>query len=358
MIDTIGVQYPISISKDILWSSWGYEREPKRRGFYSRWKLEVPMQNGCVVTYLYFPHTITGYPLIQVEFSLSHLVYGDNFYLVFNLEEVINRANHLLPIVPGIPELDLWKGILYRLDVCYNFQVGRLVPFYIKAVQPLVFSRRHPRPYSNQGFQWGNKQTSLKIYNKELWYIGKKLPLNPGAKGVLRSEVTLRRNAVKKLTGKKHPSLHDITIEITLNTLESELSRLGLLNRSIGTYDTTLSILCEIYGIDAGFCYFGALAANVEYPNRETILAASGIHPRTLDRRLKKVLAAGLPLTMTKTEQPLPALTIDRNMVMEMVKLEASVMKYQVIPQAPCEQQLNDSLVTQDEINLLNGVIK
>ena len=89
-----------------------------------------------------------------------------------------------------------------------------------------------------------------------------------------------------------------------------------------------------MYGTDAGFCYFGALAARVEYPSRDTVVAASGVHPRTMDRRLKKVLAAGLPLTMTKADEPLPPLIIDRHMVMEMVRQGASVIKYQVIPQA------------------------
>ena len=358
MMDTIGVQYPFAISKEFLTSDWGFEREPRKSGFIARWKLEVPMENGCVVTYIYQPHAIKVGPLLRVEFSAPHLVFGDNLFMVLDLEAVINQANIMLPHVPGIPMLDLWEGHVYRLDIPYNFQVGKLVPFYIQAVQPLEFSRRKPRPYSNQGFQWVNNQSALKIYNKELWYIDLKRPLNPDAKGVIRFELTLRKNKVKQLTGKKYPTLHDITIELTMNALENELSGLGLLNRSIGTYNTTLAKLCELYGEYAGFYYFGVLAAKFEYPNRDTIVAASGIHPRALDRRLKKVLDAGLPLTLTKGDEPLPPLTIDREVVMDMVKHGATVMKYQVIPQAPNEPLVSNSLVTPDEIRLLNGVIK
>jgi hypothetical protein len=319
MIDTVGIQYPIAIGKEFLTPDWGYIRQPNKRGFISQYQKEVTLQNGCVVTYIYQPYAIKVGPLLKVEFSPSHLVFGDNLYMVLDLEMVINQAQLMLPCVPGIPDIDLWKGIIYRLDFPYNFQVGKLVPFYIKAVQPLEFLRRKSRPYSNQGFQWGNKQWALKIYNKELWYIDMKLKVNPEAKGVLRLELTLRKNKVKQLTRKKYPTLHDITIDMAMNALENELSGLGLLNRSIGTYDTTLAKLCEKYGTDDGFCYFGALAARVEYPSRETVIAASGIHPRALDRRLKKVLEAGLPLTMTKTEEPLPALTIDRDIVRELV---------------------------------------
>jgi len=261
-------------------------------------------------------------------------VFGDNVYMVYDIEGAINQANLFLLSIPGIPGIDIWEGILYRLDICYNFQVGRLVPFYIQDLLPLEIPRRKTRPYTNQGVQYGNKQVALKLYSKEQYYIDKKLPVNPDARGILRLEVTLRRNAIKQLTGKKYPTLRDITIELALDALESELQRLGLLNRSIGTYDTTLEKLCERHGTDAGFCYFGALAARVEYPSRETVIAASGIHPRTLDRRLKKVLAVGMPLTMTKADEPLPPLTIDRKMISEKVTQGASVMKYQVIPQA------------------------
>ena len=97
------------------------------------------------------------------------------------------------------------------------------------------------------------------------------------------------------MTGKKSPTLRDITIDILLDECEQELAQLGLLNRSIGTYDTALKTLCDNFGTDAGFSYFGALCAKITYPSRETIVTASGIHPRTLDRRIKKVLSADLP---------------------------------------------------------------
>jgi hypothetical protein len=332
MIDTICVQYPIQIAKEFL-STWGYEKKENKGGYSSLYRLVFIIQNGCCITYRFIPRTFLGYPLLQVEFSLPHLVYGDNTNLISDLEGAINQANRLLPDIPGIPYIDLWIGLLYRLDICYNFQVGELVPYYIRALFPLKFPRRYTRPYSDQGVQYGNNQAALKLYDKEKWYVNKKMPINPDAQGVLRLEVTLRKAAIKRLTGTKYPSLHDISIELALDALESELRRLGLLDRAIGTYNTTLSRLCERYGTDAGFCYFGALAANVEYPNREMIISASGIHPRTLDRRLKKILAAGIPLTMTKTDEPLPPLTIDRDMVMKMVRKGASVMKYQVIPQ-------------------------
>jgi excisionase family DNA binding protein len=331
MLDTIGVQYPIPINKDAL-ASWRCEKNPTAKGSISNYRLVVHGCNDTELTFRYRPYSYNGIPLTQVEFSLPNLVLGDNVHMIYDIMSAIDHANHMIPTVPGIPEVDLWQGTLYRLDVCYNHDVGDLVPFYIKALQTLEFTRRTTRSYDGQGVQYGNKQVALKLYDKERSYIDKKVPVDPIAHGILRQETTYRRKSLKRLTGLKNPTLRDITIEMLVDALEDELKCLGLLDRSIGNYDTTLSKLCETYGTDAGFCYFGALAAKVEYPSRETVVSASNIHPRALDRRLKKVLAAGPPLTFTKTDEPLPPLTIDRDMVMKMVKQEASVMKYQVIP--------------------------
>ncbi len=282
----------------------------------------------------YIPCTLQYYAHLPIEFSLPHLVFGNNTNLIRNFEKAINQATDMLPEVPGILQLDPRVGVLNRLDIYYNFHVGSLVPYYIQALLPLKYPRRHTRPYSDQEVQYGNNLAALKLYDKELWYVDQKLPVNPDAQGVLCLEVTLRKAAIQRLTRQKYPTLQDITIKLALLTLEKELQCVGLLDRSIGTYDTTLHRLSETFGTDAGFCYFGALAAKVEYPNRDTIITVSGIHPRTMDRRLKKVLDSGLPLTMTKIEEPQPTLNIDREMVMEKVRRGASVMKYQVIPQA------------------------
>jgi hypothetical protein len=61
MIDTIGVQYPIPVDKDFL-STWGYEREPKKRENTLRYMLVVPAQNGHEVTDRHIPCTITRSP--------------------------------------------------------------------------------------------------------------------------------------------------------------------------------------------------------------------------------------------------------------------------------------------------------
>jgi hypothetical protein len=301
MMDTIGVEFAgIHIYLDIL-NSWNMFRTGKGNGFVVKYGLTVTISNGATFQFTYFPYVLNG--LLKAEFSLPHIVFGNNIQMVFNIERAINLANQKLPSVPGLPSLDLWQGTLCRLDVCY--------------LQPLKFSRRQTRPYTNQGVQYGSGASTLKFYDKERERHDKGDEIGALlACGILRQEVVLRRKAIKKLTGKKQPTLYDITLEMLLDVLERELQQHGLLGHPIGTYDSTLKQLCETYGTDAGFCYFGALAANVEYPSRDTVISDSSMHPRTMDRRLNKVLSAGLTMTMTKAEKPLPALNIDRAWVL------------------------------------------
>jgi len=305
MIDTLGVWFLIPISKAVL-ESWGFERHPKGKYFNMHYRLNISVGNGAVVTFTYLPYSYLRAPMLNLEFSLPHLLVGNNIHLVSNIEQAVAQANECLPKVEGIPVLNLWDGVLYRLDVCYDHKVGDLVPFYIQALQALEYSRRSTLPYTSQGVQYKNQQVTTKFYDKH------KESGNPAALGILRQETSLRKVAIKKLTGLKRPTLRDITMDLTLDALEDNLRALNLSGRSIGTYDTSLQTLCDAYGTDAGFCYFGALAAIVEYPSRDVVTSASGIHPRALDRRLKKVINAGLPLTLTRNKQPLPPLVIER----------------------------------------------
>ena len=308
MIDTIGIQFPFAIKKTNL-NGWEYFNGGKKNGFVIWHRLSIPTSNGAEVTYTYYPYVLHGLPLLKIEFSLPHLLYGNNISLVVDLKAGLDKANKILPHVPGIPAFDIWEGELYRIDFCYNHHVGEQVPWYIPPLQHLEISRRKTGPYTSEGVEYFNKQVSSKFYNKE------KESKNLLAHGILRQETTHRKAAVKRLTGQKHPTLKDIATEMPFDKLEGDLKVLGLDNRSIGSYDSTLKLLCAIYGSAAGLYYFGLLTARVEFPSREIVSSECRIHPRSLDRRLKKILEAGSPLTLTNAIHPLPPLVIDRKMV-------------------------------------------
>ena len=101
-----------------------------------------------------------------------------------------------------------------------------------------------------------------------------------------------------------------MTKEKVIAHLQDELEIIGLLGNSIATRDTALKSLCDAYGDEAGIYYFGLLMSKMN-KSKKQIGKDAGTHPRSLDRKLKKIVDAGLPLTVTDREEPLPPLTID-----------------------------------------------
>jgi hypothetical protein len=232
-----------------------------------------------------------------------------------------------LPFVPGIPDLDLWEGVLYRLDVCYNFQVGDLVLWYIKALQYLEYDYRRTRPYNSQGVQFENSQGVLKIYDKERErrdkhdLIGALL-----AHGYLRLEYEMWRKTIQRLTGEKRPTLRNITVSLLLDVLENELRNLELLGRSIGTVNTTFKVLLEKYGKWEALALISLLTLKMEYPSLELLAGDAGLHPNSINRHIqKKFIENGLPPTLTEYSEPLPPLIIDREFVISQSRKEESI---------------------------------
>ena len=109
MIDTIGLLYPITLPPDIL-QNWGHSKIPLKNGFKSTYFTHVETENGAVVTYFYIPHIPKLHPILKVEVSLPHLIFGDNVYIIDDLVSAVDQANQLLPKVDGVPQIDLWKG--------------------------------------------------------------------------------------------------------------------------------------------------------------------------------------------------------------------------------------------------------
>ena len=171
------------------------------------------------------------------------------------------------------------------------------------------YSRRKTCYYGLESVTFTNKQVSTKFYDKT------KQSNDYRAEGILRQETTYRKKAVTRLFGKEKPTLRDVTLDLLLNSLEKELSNLGLYGRSIATRNTALETLFNFYGIHEGFYHYGFLSMYNEQPTKESILRLTNWNPRTLSRHMQKIKDAGLPLTLTDTEEPLPPLFIDRETI-------------------------------------------
>lgn len=309
MIDTVALAYDLKVDTELL-AFWDRMETKKANGNrFMHYQLNSNLENGATVISTYLPYSIEGHPQLRVEFSIPKMIFGKNYMMVNDIGEAIPSINFSFTEIEGLPSIDARQGIVRRADACYNHLVGDAVPYFIKALASLEFHYRKTMPYSSHGVQFMNKLASTKFYDKE------KESRDPSAYGILRQETTLRREAVKKLTGKKKPTIADLTPELLARALEKDLGELGLLGHSIGTKDTTLGVLCKTYGEQAGIYYFGLLYARTSH-TKEMVAVATNSHPRSMDRRLQKIAEAGIPLTLAETVEPLPPLVIDLNNAM------------------------------------------
>ncbi len=302
MIDTIRVKFPI-VPTDFQLTGWTCMTARTSGG--ERVKYVYNPTIGAVrFRFTYLPEAYDGKPMLTVELSLPKAVFDNNYKMLESIEETIKIVNSKLEKVRDIPKLDIAEGILIRLDLCYNHQVGDAVDDYIRAIGNLEYPHRRTKYHRNEGAEFRAKHKTTKFYNKEheSGHIE--------AHGILRQEITLINSKdIQKLSDKKKPTLLDIPIDLIEQSLNDELKALGLLNNSIGTRNTVLKTLCESYGEDAGFYYLGLLIAKQDKSKKE-IRSMMEKHPRSLDRKLKKIRDAGIPLTLTDREEPLPPLSI------------------------------------------------
>jgi len=189
--------------------------------------------------------------------------------------------------------------------MCYNHQVVEKVNDYIEALGKLEYPHRRTKHHRFEGVEFRAKRKTTKFYDKE------RESGDIEAKGILRQETTLINGKdIQKLLKVRKPTLKDISFEQVAKFMRDELDRLGLLNNSIGTHDTALKQLCAKHGSDAGIYYYAILELKIDKSKKE-IINETQMHPRSLDRKLKKIKDTGIPLTLTDREEPLPPLNIN-----------------------------------------------
>jgi hypothetical protein len=303
MLDTIRLKYPISPTPEQLihWTQKISVTETGTRNIF----VYNPQIDETTLRYTYYPEDYKGNPLLALEFSLPKLIFDNNYTMISSIDGAVKIGNIVLNDVPNVPKLGLEEGILIRLDMCYNHQVGESVNDYIKALGSLDYPHRRTKHHRFEGVEYRAKHKTTKFYNKQT---------ETGcveAFGILRQETTLLDNKdIQKMLGKVKPTLLDITPDCVQEYLQSDLEKLGLLNNSIGNHDTALETLTDMYGEYAGIYLFGLQAAKMN-KSKKLIRQEIGMHPRSLDRQLKKIVDAGIPITLTDLEEPLPPLRIE-----------------------------------------------
>jgi hypothetical protein len=130
------------------------------------------------------------------------------------------------------------------------------------------------------------------------------------ALGILRQETSiLDGKDIQKILHARKPTLLDVTREGVRDYLNDDLKKLTLLDNSIANRDIALKILCDAHGPNAGLHYYGLLNARM-VKSKPILSHELQMHPRSLERRLQKIVDPGIALTLTDREEPLPPLHV------------------------------------------------
>ena len=304
MLDTIRVKFQISPDPEQL-QYWIKKTTTTATGVKETYLYNPIINNdGVMLKYTYYPHGYDNNPLLTLECSLPKLVYGNNYQMLLSIDRSIEAANKKLANVLHAPILDLAEGILIRLDMCYNHQVGKTVDDYVRAIANIDYPHRRTKYHRYEGVEFKAKHITTKFYNKQ-----RETGLKE-AFGILRQEATIMNSkAIYNILGIKKPTLLDVSRDFVIKYLNDDLEKLSLLNNSIGTRSTALETLCKSYGEYAGVYYYGLLFSKLD-KSRKQIAQETNMHHRSLDRRLSKIVDAGVPLTLIDEEETLPPLNI------------------------------------------------
>jgi len=305
MLDTVRVKFPISPDPEQL-QYWTHKTTTTITGTRESYLYNPVINNdGVMLKYTYYPIGLFDpNPVLTLECSLPKLVYGNNYQMLLSIDRSIESANTKLINVPHAPILDLAEGVLIRLDMCYNHKVGEIVDDYLKPLSNLDYPHRRTKYHRREGVEFKAKHITTKFYNKQ------RETGMVEAFGILRQETTiLKGEVIKGILGLKKPTLLNVSRDFISDYLNKDLKKLALFENSIGTRSTILKMLCAAYGSDAGFCYYGILLSKMDR-SRKQLAQETKTHPRSLDRRLRKIIDAKIPLTMTDREEPLPPLII------------------------------------------------
>lgn len=195
MLDTIRVKYPISPDPEHLYH-WVHQTTLTETGIRQRFLYNPILNNDNVMLkYTYYPQGYDMRPLLTLELSLPKIIYGNNYRMLLAIDSSIKVGNKILSEVPHAPILDLAEGILLRVDMCYNHQVGEAVDDYIRAMRDLEYPHRRTKYHRGEGVEFRSKHITTKFYNKQ-----RETGMVEAA-GILRQETTILSGTEVKPAG-------------------------------------------------------------------------------------------------------------------------------------------------------------
>jgi len=308
MLDTVKVRFPVKLLPSEL-IEWRRKDTGTESGYTDHlWVKEFRAPGtGAVVYGRYRPVDYHKRPCLSLEFSLPKVVYGSNLHMVLDIDSAIDEANQIFHDIPLLPWVDLRQGMLQRLDLCYNHEVGpsHVAP-YFNALSRLEYPHRETVHHLHGGVYYRSRYITTKFYNKEreCGYSN--------AIGVLRQETSITGGSfiAASLGSDYSPMLCDIRLEMAASVLRGDLERLRLDNVIVAGIWPGAEILIEHYGRKDGLMLIGFADLLRRYPRME-IPSLLGAGRSTMYRILGKFKECGLAPVLLDEEITLPPLRID-----------------------------------------------
>ena len=283
------------------------EDTPARKTKHTQYFFNPDPKSGVPVRATYRPQAYEGPDQLLLEMSLPKVTFGNNWTLLPDIETAVEAANtmlkalgHVFPPLPSIAEMSL-----SRLDVCYNYQVGELLPYYVQALAKLDYPHRTTVRFNAQTVEYRAQAVKSKLYDKCDETRGE------SPQGLLRHEITFHRaREIKKALGLDRPvTLNDLTPDLLKYLLERDQHRLGIFEKPFATINNAAARLVAEFGPNRGGYRYTILSLYQTH-ERSQICDLLNLDRNTLNRLLAEIRNTGVSLALSDANHELPPLEV------------------------------------------------
>jgi hypothetical protein len=307
VIDTVKLYCQARPDDEQLRWFWRKREDTPARGVAkAEYYLNPEQGTGVPFRATYRPESRAGLDQLLVELSLPKLVFGENWRLLPDIETAIAACDETFAACQELPPLpSAGEMQLSRLDVCTNYEVHELLPYYIEALGRLDYPHRTTVRYGTQTVEYHSKSVKCKFYDKHAESQGK------APSGLLRHETTFHKPAkVRQDLGFDRPvTLADLNADLCRQVLETDLRRLGILDRPFATYPNASGLLIARYGNNRGPRLYGILCLYQNH-GRDELAQLLDVDRNAVNRLLADIRRAGVSLALSEATDPLPPLTV------------------------------------------------
>lgn len=157
-------------------------------------------------------HTPCNGDFLRVESSLPKLLYGNNLDTVVHPDAALSRLKEFVSDFTDGSIPDLAEMEFLRVDFCHNFDVGSALPDYVRTLSKVNFLKHSRITDGDDSAEWWGKGRMVRAYDKYQEILEKDKKRIPAARGKLRFEVEMRKQAriLQRRLKKAHPTLGDV----------------------------------------------------------------------------------------------------------------------------------------------------